>query len=116
MTYRKLSDMVFFLTALFVWITVLLLAMFLPDIDEIFEWLGAIAANLIMFVFPGIGFLVADSRYGHKKDQGTWMHTFDRLLCWFFIIFAIAVFVIFLYTKIALGEEEPETTDIEIVE
>ena len=89
--------------------------MFLADIDEVFEWLGAVAANCVTFVIPGVGFLVADSRYGLKKDQGTWMHTFDRMLSWFFILFAVAVFSIFLYTKIAVGEEESEN-DIEIAE
>ena len=59
LTYKKLSDRVFFWTTVFLHITSLTIAMLVEDIRTVINFSGAIGSSSLMFLFPGLAFILA---------------------------------------------------------
>ena len=67
LTYKQLSDRVFFWVTVSLHSTILLLSILISDLTVVFDFTGGICATLMMFVFPGVGYLVALRRYGTSR-------------------------------------------------
>ena len=92
LTYKLLSDRVFILSAIFIHVATISLAVTITDIAVVFEVCGSITSNAQMFFFPGVGYLLALNRYGSSSIRQKWETTFFCGLAWFFIIFSIYLF------------------------
>ena len=100
LTYKKLSDNVFFWTALIMHLTVIVLALTVESIDSIFELSGAIGASATIFLFPGIAYLVALSRYGSNRIRQKWETSFYKMMAWMFLLLQAVVLGLYFYLKI----------------
>ena len=89
LTYRKLSDSVFFWTSTILHATVLTLALTVTDLGLVFEIGGSIGVAGLFFFFPGIAFLLALNRYGNSHIRQKWDTTCFLVLAWFFIFLSL---------------------------
>lgn len=72
-------------------LSIILAACFIPQVDGIFIFLGAVPATCNMFVFPPIGYMVAKSKYGNLREDSKCGIIFDLFLAWLFIICALLI-------------------------
>ena len=64
LTYKKMSDQVFFWSAVILQASLLLLALTVSSVEAVFQFIGAIGATSILFFFPGISYVTALRRFG----------------------------------------------------
>lgn len=69
LTYKRLSDRVFFWSALILQVIMLVLALTVSAIENVFGFVGAVGASSIMFFFPGVSFLTAMHRYANERQR-----------------------------------------------
>lgn len=100
LTYKKLSDNVFFWTALIMHIIVIILALTVKSIDSIFELAGAIGSASTTFLFPGLAYLVALNRYGSNRIRQKWETSFYKVMAWIFLFVQAVVLAMYFYLKI----------------
>ena len=103
LTYKKLSDRVFFWMALGMHALALTLALSISSVEAVFDFLGAIGSCSITFLFPGLAYLVALYKYGTNRHRQKWDTFFNQILAWVFLACFVAVFSLFLFFKIAQG-------------
>ena len=75
LTYKKLSDRVFFWAALILHCSMLFIAITATNIEPVFDFLGAFGCNSITFLFPGVGYLVALKKFGNSRIRKSWETT-----------------------------------------
>ena len=69
LTYKKLSDSIFFWTALILHLLTLGLAMTIKDVTVVFEFAGAVGSSSITFLFPSVAYLLALNKYGTTRQK-----------------------------------------------
>lgn len=97
LTYKQLSERVFFWTTIVLHAAILLLSVTIKDLTVVFDFTGAISATMMTFIFPAVGYLVALSRYGTsriRKRRETFVY---QVLCYIFIVLGLAILVSYLY-------------------
>lgn len=112
--YKNLSDSVFFWTALALQVTILICAMTIEDLELVFEFNGAFGCSSVTFLFPGVAYLVALSKYGRPSTHKKWSTLFYKILAWVFLIIFAALLSAFFYVEIqkAAGNlESGETSE-----
>lgn len=65
---NKLSEDFNTWIALFLHIAILSIAMCVKNIDLLLEFLGSVGFPSLMFLFPGVGYILALRRYGKPAD------------------------------------------------
>ena len=87
-------------TALALHISCLAAAMVVTKVNLVIDFVGAITATTILFIFPAIGYLKAQHKYGtgfYEADRGTkCVYAF----AWLFIVCALLVLCFFFYYKL----------------
>lgn len=98
MTYKQLSDKVFFWTALLLHLAVLSFAMAIQKIDNVVLFTGTIGGASITFLFPGLAYIVAFRHFGDSpRNRNSWSTIFYHLMAWFFVAFFVVVVSSFIY-------------------
>lgn len=97
LTYKSLSDNYFFWTALILHILVLICALTIQSLDILFEFAGAITCGSVMFLFPGVAYILALRKYGKPSHRELWSTFFYHSLAWVFIVFFVALVGAFTY-------------------
>lgn len=76
----------------------LLIAMLVENINTVFDFCGAIGASSMMFLFPGLGYILALREFGtiqHRKKCET---TFYHIMAWMFLIIYVLIVGTYTYT------------------
>ena len=97
LTYKKLSDRVFFWTAMILHLTIVTLAMVLPDIDIVFDISGAFGCSSMMLLFPSVFYIVCVHRYGSSSYVKKWSTVFFYGLSWVYLVLYVAILTAFVY-------------------
>jgi amino acid permease len=100
LTYKKLSDNVFLLTAVILHATIVILALTLTSVESLFDFVGAIGASATMFGFPAIAYIVALKRHGTSRIRQKWETTFYHVSAWVFCLLQLVVLAMFFWLKI----------------
>jgi len=69
LAYLDMNNMYYYTGSLGYYGLIVIGAIFIPDVDIIFEFAGTICVNFLSFVFPGVFYLVANSRYKFNRDR-----------------------------------------------
>ena len=89
---------------------ILVLAILIKDIGDVFDFAGTIGCSFIMYFFPAIGFLLALSRFG-KKHKRTWRTKAYQVLAWVFIIIGTAAVGSYIFsTTLKIMGKMPQPT------
>ena len=116
LTYKNMSDRIFFWTALVLHFSVLALAMSISNLDRVFEFLGAVGSCFYIFLFPGLSYILALRRYGTSRHRKKWETTFYLFMAWSFLALYIVILTLYIWSmtkKILSGETEGEGADLE---
>ena len=108
LTYKSLSDNFFFWTALIIHVTVLILAMVIKDLEVLFEASGSISGGCIMFLFPGLAYILTLRKYGKPSHRQLWSTFFYHTLSWVFIALFFATMSAFVYLQFAKANGKAE--------
>ena len=100
LTYKRLSDSVFFWTAVLLHVTSLGIAMSVENIDTVFEFTGAIGCSSIMFLFPGLGYILALREFGSSQRRKECQTTFYHIMAWTFLLFYVQAVSTYIYTLV----------------
>ena len=100
LTYKKLSDSVFFWTAVLLHVTSLGIAMSVENIDTVFEFTGAIGCSSIMFLFPGLGYILALREFGSSHRRKKWETSFYHVMAWVFLVIYVLAIGTYIYTLV----------------
>ena len=100
LTYKNLSDAFFFATALVLHSIILSLATSITNIDVVFDYAGAVGSSSMMFLFPGLAYILALRKYGKASHRQLWSTFFWHALAWFFLLCYVAILYAFLYVEL----------------
>lgn len=64
LTYKSLPDSVLITVTTILHVSILVLAILIPDIETVFELVGSFGCINIAYVFPAIGYLLALKKFG----------------------------------------------------
>ena len=99
LTYKKLSDSVFFWMAMFLHLLTLGLAMTIDDVTVVFEFAGAVGSSSITFLFPSVAYILALNKYGTTRQKAKCESIFFFSLAWIFLILYTALLGSFIYLE-----------------
>ena len=116
LTYKQLPERLFFWTAVLLHAITLSLAIMIDNLDSVFDFLGSVGCSCIMFLFPGVAYILALKRYGNARQRAKWSTTFFHALAWVFIVLCTLVMTSYFYgvSQKAMGKV-PEDEGIESV-
>ena len=101
LTYKSLPDNILITVTSILHVTILALAIIIPNIEAVFEVVGSFACVCIAYVFPGIGYLLALNKFGDEEKRSRTKTKILVATSWFYVIFGIA-YIIFMFVFIAL--------------
>ena len=90
----------FFWTTVFLHITSLLIAMLVENIDTVFNFSGAIGSSALMFLFPGLGYILALRQFGKPHLRQRCETTFYLIMAWMFLVFYVLAVAIYMYSLV----------------
>ena len=68
-TYKDISNFLYYTSSLSFFGLTVVGSCFIPDVDIIFEFVGAICVNCMAFIFPAVFYLTATNRI--QKEMGS---------------------------------------------
>ena len=99
MTYKGLSDRVFFGYTALLHGLIIATALLVRDIATIFDFSGAIGIGATQFVLPGIFYLKTNARYASSRHREKCSTLLYQGMSWFSIAFGIALIGVSIYTN-----------------
>ena len=66
-------------------LTILSLAIIIPNIDTVFEFVGTVACACVTFIFPALGYLMALHRFGSERRKEKLRTKFFVAIAWTFL-------------------------------
>ena len=100
LTYKKLSDSVFFWSTIILQLFIVTLALSISNIEVVFEFIGAVGSSSIMLLFPGLAYIVCLHKYGSSEYKKKWSTVFWYALAWFFLTCWLVLLISFFYVEI----------------
>ena len=100
LTYKNMSDAFFFTTALVLHSIILGLSISITNIDDVFDYAGAVGSSSMMFLFPGLTYILALQKYGTPSHRQLWSTFFWHALAWFFLLCYVAILFAFFYVEL----------------
>lgn len=97
--YKKLPDTYFFWAALVIQVIIVVLAISITDIKLVYEIAGAVGGTSILFLFPGVAYILVLRKYGKPSHRELWSSFFWHSLAWFFVLCALLILVAFFYVE-----------------
>ena len=97
LTYKSLSDDVFYWTALLQHVITLYLAISLKGIEGITEFIGSIGCSMLFFIFPSIAYITALSRFGSSRIRQKGETIFYQVLSCVLLVSGILLLVSYFY-------------------
>ena len=74
--------------------------MFVENIDTVFDFAGAIGSSSIMFLFPGLGYILALREFGTSHHRKKCETTFYHTMAWINLIIYVLVLVTYTYSLV----------------
>ena len=97
LAYTNLSDRVYFWVTILIHVSTLAMALSLDDLNQVFEFIGAIASPFIMLFYPGLTYIVALRKFGNSSHHGLWETIFYHALAWLYIALSFVVVGFYFY-------------------
>ena len=101
LTYKSLPDNVLIFITTCLHVSILILAIIVPSIENVFEVVGSFACVCIAYVFPACGYLMALDRYGTEEKRARTKTKILVATSWFYLFFGIS-YIIFFFIFLAL--------------
>lgn len=73
------------------------LAMLIENIDSIFDLVGSVGSASIMFLFPGLAYIVAFHTFGTSHYRKKWSTTFYYTMAWLFLVLYVIAIALYFY-------------------
>lgn len=116
LTYKQLSDRVFFWTTVVLHAGILFLSVTIKDLTVVFDFSGAISATMLTFIFPAVAYLVALSRYGTARIRRRRETFVYQVLSVIFILLGLAILISYLYVQVLKAIGRLETAESGVVQ
>ena len=106
LTYKRLPDSVFFWTAILLHASVILVAASFNDITAVIDFIGSVGGSLIMFIFPGLGYLFALYKYGTRREREGCSTISYKGMAVFFLLLGLSFIYLYIFSLIVGGKED----------
>lgn len=96
LTYKSLPENTVLVITSILHVTILLLAIVIPDIEAVFELVGSFACVCIAYVFPAVGYLLALKRYGTEERRNRLKTKVIVVISWTYLVFGVSTICFYL--------------------
>ena len=93
MAYKDMKNLYYYTATLLLFLAETFFAIFIPDIDVVFNFVSAFSVSCLGFFFPAVFFIWSEKKYGNNQEvlQRNKIH---RIMAWFHLFFGTFIFLL----------------------